>query len=266
MIDLTAAGLSKNEAICYKMLLTKRTWQPAELAKSVQITRTNCYKILDKLVSYGLAEKLDTSKKQSYRALNPAKLIEMLHENKLKQEKLEKELEINVHELQRDYLKVHEQPAIRYFQGKSDLKNIFLDQVNTKSPIFFIHTLAGIDFYGYSHMHNLRMLAVNNGIRRFALTPDTDNATVDYKETDKLFLLRRTWLKSDDYTAPVEWGAYGDKLYIISYGKEALGMIIESPQIAEAFRQLFALLERGQKSQSWYKELPSLAKRKAKVN
>ncbi len=114
-------------------------------------------------------------------------------------------------------------------------------------------------------MHDLRMLPVRAGVKRIALTPDTSLATADYAKTDDLFLLTRTWLRRTDYTAPVEWGVFNDKLYIISYGEEALGMIIESPQIANAFKQLYKLLERGQRSQPWYNTLPQLAKKKAKL-
>jgi hypothetical protein len=53
---------------------------------------------------------------------------------------------------------------------------------------------------------------------------------------------------------------YGDKLAILSYGHEAIGMIIESPQIAEGFRQLLDLAEEGLKSRKNYDQLPRLAK------
>jgi hypothetical protein len=217
-------------------------------------------------VGYKLAERFDKDKKLHYRATNPAQLIQLVHERRAEQEKKQRQLEMNVQGLMGDYLKVHEQAGVRYFQGKADLKNIYQDQVEDKQPIYFINTLAGIDFYGYNHMHELRMMPVKAGIPRHTLTPDTSKAHANWQETDKKFLLTRTWFKQDDYTAPVEWGAYGDKLYIVSFGEEASGMIIESPQIAEGFKQLFKLLERGQKSQSWYGELPSRAQKLAKAD
>jgi len=266
MIDLSAVGLSDTEAKTYTALISRKDWRPADLAKEIKESRTNCYKLLDKLVEYKLAERVDKSKKLHYRSTNPTQLIQLVHEQRANQEKKQRELELSVQSLMGDYLKIHEQAGVRFFQGKDDLENIYADQVATKEPIYFVHTLSGIDFYGYNHMHDLRMMAVNARIPRLALTPDTAKATTDWKETDDRFLLKRTWLESGDYTAPVEWGAYGNKLYMISFGAEAVGMIIESQQIADSFKQLFKLLDRGQRLRPDYNKLPNLARKKAKMD
>jgi sugar-specific transcriptional regulator TrmB len=266
MVNLSSVGLSDTEAKCYTALLSKKDWRPALLAKEIKESRTNCYKLLDKLVANKLAERFDKDKKLHYRATNPTNLIQLVHDRRAAQEQQQQQLELDVQNLIGEYLKVNERAGVRYFQGKKDLKNIYQDQVETGEPIYFVHTLAGIDFYGYNGMHELRMLAVKAGIPRYALTPDTINATADWEKTDNKFLLTRTWMSNKDYTAPVEWGAYGDKIYIVSFGEEASGMIIESPQIAESFRQLFNLLDRGQRSQPGYNELPRLAQKRAKVD
>lgn len=266
MTTLQAAGLSETEAQVYEALLTQTEWQPSALAKNVSETRTNMYKILDRLVVLGLAQRFDKNKKLHYRATNPSRLVELAHELRAKREKSEKELELSVQDLTRTFVKTHEQPGIRFYQGKEEIKEIFSELAQSSEPIKFIHTPAGIDFYEYDHMHNLRMLAVNAGVERIALTPDTPLATSDYQETDSLFHLTRTWLGQNDYTAPVEWGVFEDKLYIISYGQEALGVVIQSVQIAGAFKQLFKLLERGQHAQPWYDSLPRLAQKKAKTS
>lgn len=259
MNNLQAAGLNSTEAKCYEALLELQDCKPSELAKVVNESRTNTYKILDKLVAYKLVERFEKGSTWHFRAANPTRLLQLAHERHAEQLKAERELETHVRSLANDYAKNHEQPGVRYYVGKQEIREIFAEQVKVAKPIHFIHTIAGIDFYGYGKMHNIRMMAVNAGIPRYALTPDTPKATVDYKETDKGFLLTRTWMQERDYTAPVEWGSYGDTTYIISYGKEALGMTIESPQIAESFRQLFAMLDRGQRAQPWYETLPRLA-------
>jgi len=264
MIDLKAAGLTPTEAKCYIALLEMQDCKPSELARIVHESRTNCYKVLDKLESYKLVERFRKDSTWQFRATNPTRLLQLSRERRAEQVKAERELEIHVQTLAGTYTKAHEQPGVRYYVGKEEIREIFAEQVKIGKPIHFIHTIAGIDFYGYDEMHLIRMMAVNAGIHRYALTPDTEKATADYKDTDGRFLLSRTWMQESDYTAPVEWGSFGDTTYIISYGKEALGMTIESPQIAEAFRQLFSLLQRGQIAQPWYHELPRLAQKAAK--
>ncbi len=263
MIDLQAAGLTPTETRCYETLLSVEDYKPSELASIVHETRTNCYKILDKLVGYGLVERFKKGKILHYRAGNPTRLLELARERRIAQEHAERDLELHVQDLITDYAKTHEQPGVRYFTGRDGIKEIYADQVKVGKPIHFINTIAGIDFYSYQNMHNLRMMAVHAGIPRHALTPDTKLAHSNYKETDKKFLLERTWLAENDYTAPVEWGVYGDKTYVISFGTEAMSMTIENSQIAESFRQIFKLLDRGQRSQPWYSELPRLAQKNA---
>ena len=265
MINLSAAGLSMTESDCYKALLSKATWKPAELAKYVNMTRTNCYKILDNLVALRLASRFDKDKKLHYRATNPSRLLELAREQKMARDQAEADLQLAAETLTRSYYQTLEQPAVRYFQGEEEIAQIFKEVARARDEVVYVHTLAGVDYYGFDTMHQLRMLAPNNKVARRALTPDTLLATKNYLETDPLVLLNRTWLQADDYTAPVEWGNFDDKLYIISYGKEAMGLIIDSQQIAVSFRQLFALLERGQRLLPTYASLPKLASRKART-
>lgn len=259
MDDFSAAGLNITEAKTYKTLLTKKQWLPSELAKSVSETRTNMYKILDGLVAIGLAERLTEQKKLHYRATNPSHLLELARAQRITQENAQKQLEVNAQELMAQYIKTYEQPGISYYQGLSQITHIFEAMSKAKTDITFVHTRAGDDFYGFEAMHNLRMLAVNNSVKRRALTPDTDIATSDYETFDPTVLLQRTWLRQKDYSAAVEWGTFDDKLYIISYGQEALGIVLQSKPIAQAFRQLFDLMENGQRAQPWYKRLPEQA-------
>jgi sugar-specific transcriptional regulator TrmB len=265
MTNLEAAGLSETEAKAYTALLSRPDWQPSVLAQFVGETRTNTYKILDRLVELGLADRYDKAKKLHYRAANPSRLIELAQELRESRIAAEQDLELNVQHLTQEYVKANEQPGVRFYQGEEAIGDIFKQVAGAHEDVLFVHTTAGADFYSFKTMHNLRMLAVNAGVKRRALTPDNASATKDYKDTDPLVLLSRTWLKKDDYTAPVEWGVFDDKLYIISYGKEALGITIESQQIADAFKQLFTLVERGQKLLPNYRSLPQHAKAKGKT-
>lgn len=259
MLNLEAAGLNQTEATTYEALLTKDKWLPSELAKTVNESRTNMYKVLDSLVELGLAEKFDHNKKLHYRAANPTRLLELAREIRENQEIAERELGLHVQSLISSFVKTHEQPGVRYYQGKDEISDIFDQIANARNEVLFIHTTAGVDDYGFDTMHNLRMRAVKNKIPRRALTPDAELATKDFRITDPKVFLKRTWLGNKDYTAPVEWGMFDDTVYIISYGKEAFGLTIDSPQIAQAFTQLFLLLESTQRLRPDYKKLPRLA-------
>lgn len=108
-------------------------------------------------------------------------------------------------------------------------------------------------------MHTIRNLAPKAGIWRKALTPDAPEVSKNHVESDTEMLLERIWYQPQEYTAPVEWSVYGNKVSIISFGEEAMGMVIDSPQIAESLRQIFAMLEQGLKSKSDYDLMPKNA-------
>ena len=266
MLNLTGAGLNKTEAQVYETLISKKEWKPADLAKSVGESRTNIYKILDKLVNYKLAIKINNKKVFYYKAVNPTRLLDIARENRKKQEKNEQDLEHASKILLKNYITKHEQPGVMFYQGKSEISKIFVEASKAKTDVCFIHTDKGIDFYGFDVMHGLRNLAPKAGVKRRALTPDVKRGTKDYKLKDPMVLLERTWLDNNDYTAPVEWGVFDNKLYIISYGQEAFGLTIESNQIAEAFRQLFKIIETKQRLQVNYDKLPVYASFKAKID
>jgi hypothetical protein len=56
-----------------------------------------------------------------------------------------------------------------------------------------------------------------------------------------------TWVPEQAYSAPVEISVYNSRVAIISFGEEAVAMLIESPQVADALRQIFAMAKVGAK-------------------
>jgi hypothetical protein len=138
-------------------------------------------------------------------------------------------------------------PGIKYYKGKEELKHIYDEQIKSGKPIYFVKTHADFDYYGFKYLTQIRLAPAKYGIKKYGLVPDRKESNPTKKE-DELCLLDRTWLDPKDYTAKVEWGVFGDKVSAISFGKEGVGMIIESPQIAESMRQIFKLAEAGAKA------------------
>lgn len=259
MEELTAAGLSPSEAKCYIALLRRVEAKPSELVVEIEETRTNCYKLLDKLVTLGLAEKFDKDKKIHYKASNPTRLLQLMRQRRNEQEKAEAQLEAATESLIKDYVRVHEQPGILYFQGQDELRNMYEDQIADGHPVYSIVPEFKNSNYLYDFVVEMRHKAREENIRRFALTPDQPLGVINYKESDEFMGLTRTWMKAGAYAAPVEWSSYGDKLAVISYGTEVSGLIISSKQVADSFRQLYGMLEKGMRSSPGYDRLPTKA-------
>ncbi len=259
IMQLENLGLTVSQAKAYLSLVKSRSLTPPELAVQIKESRTNSYKILDRLVELGLAEKTDKNKRLAYSAKNPIILEELARQKRDAVLASERQIKDQMPALLNYFFTFSEQPGVRFYKGKDQLKDIYFDQINTGEPIYIIRPDYNMDIYDFDYMTEIRHMARRAGIKRYAITPDRAKAPKNYKESDPFMLLDRTWLPAGDYTAPVEWNAYGNILAVMSFGTEAIGMIIESPQIAEAFRQLYYLLEAGLKLRPGYGLLPKHA-------
>lgn len=238
---LTSIGLTAPQAKAYIALVQNGPSAPPTVASMINETRSNTYKILDKLVDLGLACKEDHDKKLQYRIENPAALdtlARQARDHALAQEKRVRDV---MPSLLNFFYTYSEQPGVRFFQGKEGIRQIFEDMLRTRQDIHLLRSPADVRFFDEQFFERFRKKRAQLDITTYALTPQVASA-IHNEEVDKLNKFKRTWLSSEDYTANVEWDIYGDKVALISYGQEAIGMIIESPQIAESFRQMFNLL------------------------
>jgi len=239
---LEEIGLTRPQAEAYKALVEYGASAAPILAAHIGESRTNTYKILDRLCELGLAHKDTSGAKATYIPASPAALEHLLQkqtdEIHLRERKLKAELPTLL-----DYFFAHsEQPAIRFFQGKEGVQRIFSDMLATGKDIYLLRSPADVEFYDEEFFATFRKKRSMLGIRTYALTVDVPTA-VHNPDIDKANRFLRTWLPANAYTAQVEWDIYGNKVALISYGQEAIGVVIESPQIAESFRQMFRLAQ-----------------------
>lgn len=253
---LEQLGFNQSLATAYLKLLEHGTLTPPQLAELTKETRPNAYSLLSKLVELGLASKRTAAKKATYQAENPVALQEFMQKQRQELQERERVLQDGLPDLMNTYQLSREKPGVRFYSGKKGIQTIFEEQLKTGKPIHAIKTLADVQFFGFRYMHNMRMIAPKAGVRRIMFTPDDEGVGVDWAASDTRNLISRTWYKREDYTAPVEWGVFGDKVSIISFGKEAIGMVIDSQQIAESVRQLFKLLDEGLRRRPDYAQLP----------
>ncbi len=252
---LVNLGLNSTQAKAYMALVRYGSLAPPELASKTGETRTNAYTVLDRLVELGLAKKDESKKKLVYRVENPValeKLVKQYRDDALAREKLVKD---SMPALLNFFYTYSEQPGVRFFQGKDGIEEIYKDHLRTGKTTRIIRSWKDRDFFGKGVFNVWRKRPAKHGIRTVMLSPDVEDANND-PELDRKLLWTRTWMKKEDYTAPVEWDIYGDKVSVISFGEEAIGMIIESPQIAESMRQIFALAERGLRATPDYDKMP----------
>lgn len=238
-------GLTKIQARTYLELIKSSRGSAPSIASLTNESRTNTYKVLDRLCQLGLATKDSMGKKNQYYPTSPAALERLIQSQAAAVSLRERKLHAALPSMLDFFFAHSERPSIRYFQGKEGLRQIFGDMLKTGKTIHLLRSPADVSFYDEAFFADFRKRRAKLNIKTYALTPNVPSAVHD-QAMDLKNKFFRTWLPPDMYTASVEWDVYGNKVALISYGEEAVGIIIESAQIAESFRQVLALVTRSQ--------------------
>ena len=237
-------GLTKPQATAYAALVRLGGSSAPTIAQEINESRSNAYKILDKLCELGLATKERTGKRMSYSPTSPTVLEQLIQHQTATVELRKRKLQAAMPDMINAFVNTSERPSIRYFQGQAGLRQIFGDMLQTGRDIYLLRSPEDVAFYDEAFFADFRKKRSLLGIKTYALTVDVSSAVHDPKVDFKNKFIR-TWLPAGAYTGSVEWNIYGNKVALLSYGKEAIGIIIESPQIAESFRQVFQLAGRA---------------------
>lgn len=258
---LTKAGLNDAQASVYLYLLKQGELAPPAVAKGLSLTRSNAYKVLDSLVDLGLVRKSETNKKFVYRADDPIALTNLVAQERNRVIALEQSVREAMHELRTTYAKNNNTQDVRSFRGNQAVTSLYVNQAKRGEPIYFVKSRADIPTLGYETMDRLRSMPAKMGTERHGITPDAPEAVAN-PAIDRSTNLTRTWIQADDYTAPVEWAVSGDELLIINFEKEPSAIRIQHPAVADAFKQLWRLLDESIRASPEYIKLPKQAKRK----
>ena len=262
---LEDTGLTNPQAAAYRALVRLGESGAPKIAAEIGESRSNAYKVLDKLCELGLATKDQQGKRVRYFPANPAALEQLIKTQAEQLNVRERKLKAAMPDML-DYFFTHsEQPGIRFFRGEQGMLDMYMDQIRTKQTVYFIRGHGDIRFLGADKAHRTRNLFSAHDIDRYCIIQDVEpiesapDDRMPVEESDKIMRLHRTWVNADEYDEPVEWVAYGDKLAILSFGQEMMGLMIESPQVARAFRKLYKLLDNSIRQRPGYKNLPKKA-------
>lgn len=241
---LVQTGLTTSQAKAYLSLIKSGATTPPDLAAEIGESRTNTYKILERLEEMGLVEQSAGSKKARYNATNPIALQKLIEGKRQTALDLEASVRSAMPQLLTYFYTYSNQPGVRFYSGKDALIQIYEDQLRTGKDVYFVRTPSDELYFG-DILYKYMLKRAKLGITAHGLAPYSKQ-TKAYAEKNDVALKREiAWFPPDAYKSPVEVSIYGDKVSLISFGKEAIGTIIESPQIAEAFRELFIMARVG---------------------
>ena len=234
---LVHCGLSRIQAKIYLYLIEHGQSTPTEIAKGIDENRTTVYSAAERLEALKVISQKDKGKIAAYIPNHPS-VLEGIAEKRLRVvARQTKNLESNLPNLINFYNEYQSTPGATTFYGQEGVQMIWDKVIAAGEPFYFVRsrydTVA--DREGLEKFKQARIEA---GIEAEDIT-SSDFASSSNKLMKEKFLLTRTLLPADEYDSPIEIDIFGDNVAFINYGKDGMSTLIESPEIADAMRQVF---------------------------
>jgi len=239
--SLTAIGLSSLQAQAYALLIEHGELKPPSAARQLGLTRTNAYKVLDKLVELRLARKIEIKKKLVYSPTNPMALADLTSQYRAKAKSREEAVNSVMQTLLQKYYKHAETAEAKTAVGQQAVAEMYRKQIALGEELYFVHTKADVPAMGFETMHDIRIMPAQSGNKRNGILSADAQNTVN-PDSHKESKLDVTWLESGKYTAPLEWSATESSLLIVIYAAEPQAIFITNPLVGGAFIQIWQLL------------------------
>lgn len=234
---LMQIGLSEVQAKIYLYLIKNGQSTPTEIANGIKENRTTVYSAAEKLEALGVISQKDKGKVSAYVPNHPS-VLESIAEKRLRSAaRHAKNLEANLPSLINYYNEHQSQPGATTFYGQEGIQMIWDKVLATKAPYYFVRSRFD-EAADREALERFKEARVEAGIHAEDITPSEFTPYKNKEMSDK-YLLTRTLLPPNEYDSPVEIDIFGDNVAFINYAKNGMSTLIESPEIADAMRQMF---------------------------
>lgn len=233
---LKELGLNRSEIQVYLFLLEHGISEPKEIAKATRITRTNCYGVLTRLLVRGLVEK-SKSRPATYAPNSPTSLLQDIEYRK-------DIMSLILPELTNLYKSSDNKPIIKVYEGKEEVRNIYLQ------------ILDGGDILGFAATNKLHALYpdffTGDWQEHFKKGGNTFHDILTHEEGNNIAAQRMKEMLGGLYeyrTLPESYGdiwtdllIWEDKVALVNLTTPIMGTVIKNKQISDMVRLMFKLI------------------------
>jgi len=227
---LKQAGLTNNEAIVYKTLLSIGPSLAGQISRKSGLHRRTVYDITEMLIKKGLIGYIVKNNRRLFEAASPTVFLDILKEK-------QNNIDAMLPEMLLEYEKTKEKQETNFYKGKAGLKTVFEDQIETRKEILVLGASPlAYDILKY-YFKWFDKSRVKNKIKTKIIFNKTDK---DRKLKIPFSEIRYLPQK---YSSPLAVNIYGDKVAIILWSKEnPLAIVIKNQEISEGYQKYFELL------------------------
>ena len=232
---LQQIGLSEREIIVYLTCLKLGPASVRKIADAAQINRGTTYDTLKLLRETGLISYYHRDTKQYFIAEDPSRLRDAIESRQGELEKTKTSLDEVIPQLKSMYDKAGEKPVVKYYEGKTGIKTILADVLQTASrgaKEYFVYSSSTIKGHLYDAYPNFskHRVAAKVKVKTISIGPGGSTVGVD----------ERKWLTKKE-TTPTYTLLYEGKVAMISVSVDSqpIGVIIEDKNIFETQKMIF---------------------------
>lgn len=235
---LIKLGLTDKEARVYRAALELGPGSAQKVATAAGVNRPTAYVLLENLIRRGLMSSVEESGKRLFVAEDPGALANLYREQAVRLSEVEAEVGELVPEL-RAITPRGDRPRVRLFEGWHGLETMRQELLKMKKIEFC--TIVGEE-YRKNVPDNLRRIQLERFVGRGVKAKVIFSAREHIPLLEPLRLtFERYGVPPDKYPVPGELAVFGDKVALLSYKKEPVGVIVEHAGLAQVVRTLFQL-------------------------
>lgn len=230
---LTNLGLTPKESKVYLAVLEIGTAPASDVALRAKMHRVSTYDILKKLIERGFVSTHSQKKVKYFTATPP----DLLRQDFRKKYMDFKEALPELRRLQG----TTSHPHIRYYEGLEAVKKIYADTLSSRTEILNYADSKSIREFWPSYDEDYVNERVKRRIYLRGISPKDEHGQRVAAESEKKHREIRL-VQAGPFSFANEINIYDDKVAIVTFSqREVMGMIIESPEIANTQRAIFMM-------------------------
>lgn len=227
---LTSLGLTDKEAKVYLACTQLGTSVVSTIGQAAGINRVTTYDILEKLKQRGMVSYYTKKKIKYFSSIDPEILLEEF-------EKRTSDLRSALPKFKSLTGEISH-PRVRYFEGIEGIKAIYADTLTSKTEILNYSNSREIRNHWPNYDQEYVEKRSNKKIYLRGVCPNDPEGKI-VQSKDKQYNREFRTIPPESFNFTNEINIYDDKVAIISFKDELIGMIIESIEIANSQRAIF---------------------------
>ncbi|MCD5381502.1 MAG: BlaI/MecI/CopY family transcriptional regulator [Candidatus Pacebacteria bacterium] len=233
-------GFTDKEMPVYLSLLELETATASQIADDADINRSTVYVVIESLQKKGL---ISTQKEEGnvtkYTAAPPERLLQLAEEETKKYKTLVGEIHNILPELKSKYPGNKQRPRVRLYEGKEGLISAYEDTLTSSEEILAYASIENMHKAIPGYFPDYYSRRANKGISIKSIHPDTEEAR-ERAKSNKKESRNSALVPASKYNFSPEINIYDNKIVFMSL-VEKFSLIIESAELAEAFKKIFDL-------------------------